>query len=82
MAAGETAGPSTSLRYGRDEPSPRNQALTPNLISLVAVAALACPIKPTLQGRPIRSFGQLWLRVAQDASPGLGKNHEQSQRDG
>jgi hypothetical protein len=37
-----------------DEPSPRNQALTPNLISLVAVTALACQIKSTLQGRPIR----------------------------
>jgi hypothetical protein len=31
-----------------DEPSPRNQALTPNRISLVAVTALACPIKSTL----------------------------------
>ena len=37
-----------------DEPSPRNQALTPNLISLVAVTPLTCPIKSTLQGPPIR----------------------------
>jgi hypothetical protein len=59
MAGGETAGPSTSLRSGRDESALPNQALTPNLIRSSPVAALVRPTKSTLRGLPIRSFGQL-----------------------
>jgi hypothetical protein len=54
MAGGETAGPSTSLRSGRDESALPNQALTPNLIRSSPVAALVRPTKSTLQGLPIR----------------------------
>ena len=66
---------------GRDGTERPHQALppstlTPNLISQARVAVAARPIKSTPQSRPIRSFGQPWLNLAQDASPGYTMKHD------
>jgi hypothetical protein len=83
---GRTADPSTSLRFGRDD---KGRVVTclgccdwDVWISGGVIGTLSQRLKSLRENSTYKRVPKGRLRVAQDASPGLGKSHEQSRRDG